>query len=65
MVLNLSLQNTVPTKVEIFSVDGKLQRQMQVAQSRISIDLSFLSPGTYLLALSNAVRRYTTRLRVI
>ena len=62
MVLNLSLQNTVPTKVEIFSVDGKLQRQMQVAQSRIS---SFLSPGTYLLALSNAVRRYTTRLRVM
>ena len=51
MVLNLSLQNTVPTKVEIFSVDGKLQSQMQVAQSRISIDLSFLSPGTYLLAL--------------
>jgi hypothetical protein len=64
MVLNLQLQNGVPTTIEIFSVDGKLQRAMQIHQPRISIDLGFLSKGTYLLALSNAVRRYTTRLKV-
>jgi hypothetical protein len=65
MVLNLQFQNAMPTTVEIFSVDGKLQRQLQVAQSRISIDLGNLTKGTYLLALNNALRRYTTRLRVV
>jgi hypothetical protein len=64
MVLNLKLQKNVPTLVEIFSTDGKLQTQLKVQQARISIDLDFLAKGTYLLALSNAFVRYTTKLQV-
>jgi hypothetical protein len=62
MTLNLQLHNGVPTTVKIFSVDGKLQRQLQVQHSKTSIDLSFLNKGTYIVALSNAVRYCTSKL---
>jgi hypothetical protein len=64
MVLNLQMQNSEPTTIKIYNVEGQLQRQLQVAQSKISIDLSFLSKGTYTIALSNALVRFTKKLRI-
>jgi hypothetical protein len=65
MVLNLQMQTSEPTTIKIFNVEGQLQRQLQIAQSRISIDLSFLAKGVYTIALSNALVRFTKKLRVI
>jgi Secretion system C-terminal sorting domain len=64
MVLNLQLQNSEPTTIKIFNVEGQLQRQLQVAQSKVSIDLSFLTKGIYTVAMSNAFVRFTKKLRV-
>ena len=64
MILKLQLQNSEPTTVKIFSIDGTLQKQLQVKQSYNSINLNFLSKGTYLLAFSNTLRRFTTKLTI-
>ena len=65
MVLNLNLQTCELTTIKIYNVEGELQRQLQIAQSKISIDLNFLAKGIYTIALSNALVRFTKKLRIV
>ncbi len=64
MVINLHLGDVSPTTVKIFTTDGRLKYTLLINDMLANLDLGFLSKGTYLFAISNALRTYTTRLKI-
>lgn len=51
--ITIELNEAIPTKLNIFSLDGRLLRDYYFSNNKFVLDVSNLTPGTYLLRLSN------------
>jgi len=62
MTLRILFQNnTQPSTMEIFSLDGELLCNEQITSMHQAVNVSSLSKGTYLLRVSNTEKTMTSK----
>ena len=49
--ITIELNEAIPTKLNIFSLDGRLLRDYYFSNNKFVLDVSNLTPGTYLLKM--------------
>jgi len=57
-ILNITSLNTDLKTIKIFTITGKLVKELQTQDEQISIDVSFLSTGTYLLNINDTTHKF-------
>jgi len=60
-VLNISIKDNSPYEYKIFSLKGELMIKGRASKSNISVDVSQLKDGVYVLKINNGKKLYTNK----
>lgn len=64
MFIKLRWQENLPTTIKIIDGTGTLCQELVLQDNFQKIDLGFLQRGEYMLQISNAIHRFTKKIKV-